>query len=200
MLQFADGGVMASRPYVASGQCIQRMSDYCVGCRFDPAQRTGPKACLVTPLYWDFFLRRGIMVTDTTLEGPKSPRIIYVNAAWLKMTGYGRDEIANQTPRMLQGKHTDRAVVGSLKQKLLNREVFHGQTWNCRKSGEPFLMNWSTNQRRRMRGPGLLDCIRYEKHKQHSRTLPLLRHGAGDGAQLPEKLSDDVLIERGGRR
>ena len=58
-------------------------------------------------------LRRGIMVTDTTLEGPKSPHIIYVNAAWLKMTGYGRDEIANQTPRMLQGKHTDRAVVGS---------------------------------------------------------------------------------------
>jgi len=87
-------------------------------------------------------LRRGIMVTDTTLEGPDSPRIIYVNSAWLKMTGYGRDEIANQTPRILQGGHTDRAVVGSLKQKLLNREVFHGQTWNYRKSGEPFLMNW----------------------------------------------------------
>ena len=87
-------------------------------------------------------LHRGIMVTDTTLEGPKSPRIIYVNAAWLRMTGYARDEIANQTPRMLQGKHTDRAVVGSLKQKLLNREVFHGQTWNYRKNGEPFLMNW----------------------------------------------------------
>ena len=87
-------------------------------------------------------LRRGIMVTDTTLEGPKSPRIIYVNTAWLKMTGYNRDELANQTPRMLQGKHTDRAVVGSIKTKLLNREVFHGQTWNYRKSGEPFLMNW----------------------------------------------------------
>ena len=87
-------------------------------------------------------LRRGIMVTDTTLEGPKSQRIIYVNAAWLKMTGYGRDELANQTPRILQGKHTDRAVVGAIKTKLLNREVFHGQAWNYRKSGEPFLMNW----------------------------------------------------------
>ncbi len=43
---------------------------------------------------------------------------------------------------MLQGKHTDRTVVGSIKQKLLNREVFHWQTWNYRKSGEPFLMNW----------------------------------------------------------
>ena len=43
---------------------------------------------------------------------------------------------------MLQGKHTDRAIVGSIKTKLLNREVFHGQTWNYRKSGQPFLMNW----------------------------------------------------------
>jgi PAS domain S-box-containing protein len=58
------------------------------------------------------------------------------------MTGYSRDEIVGLTPRILQGKHTDRAVVGSLKQKMLDRELFHGQTWNYRKSGEPFLMNW----------------------------------------------------------
>lgn len=87
-------------------------------------------------------LRRGIMVTDVTLDGPAGPRIIYVNRAWLKMTGYNREELNGKTPRLLQGKHTDRAVVGSLKQKMLNREVFHGQTWNYRKSGEPFLMNW----------------------------------------------------------
>jgi PAS domain S-box-containing protein len=82
------------------------------------------------------------MVTDTTLEGPAGPRIIYVNSAWLKMTGYSRDELSGKTPRILQGKQTDHAVVGLLKQKLRNREVFHGQTWNYRKSGEPFLMNW----------------------------------------------------------
>jgi len=87
-------------------------------------------------------LQRGIMVTDTTLEGPAGPRIIYVNRAWLKMTGYERSDLAGKNPRILQGKHTDRAVLGSLKQKLLNREVFHGQTWNYRKNGEPFLMNW----------------------------------------------------------
>jgi len=87
-------------------------------------------------------LRRGIMVTDVTLEGPAGPRILYVNRAWLKMTGYSRDELSGKTPRLLQGKHTDRAVVGSLSKKLLNREVFHGQTWNYRKSGEPFFMNW----------------------------------------------------------
>jgi hypothetical protein len=57
------------------------------------------------------------------------------------MTGYGRDELADQTPRLLQGTHTDRAVVGSIKEKLMNREVFHGQTWNYRRSGEWFLMN-----------------------------------------------------------
>ena len=87
-------------------------------------------------------LRLGIMVTDTILDGPHSPRIIYVNAAWVKMTGYGRNEATEMTPRVLQGKHTDRTVTGSLKEKLLNREVFHGQTWNYRRNGEPFLMNW----------------------------------------------------------
>jgi two-component system, OmpR family, sensor kinase len=87
-------------------------------------------------------LQRGVMVTDVTLEAPTGPRIIYVNRAWLSMTGYSRDELSGKTPRILQGKHTDRAVVGSLKRKLLNRELFHGQTWNYRKSGEPFLMNW----------------------------------------------------------
>jgi len=87
-------------------------------------------------------LRHGIMVTDVTLDSPAGPRIIYVNRAWTKMTGYGRDEIGNQTPRMLQGRHTDPAVLATLKQKLLHREVFHGQTWNYRKDGEPFVMNW----------------------------------------------------------
>jgi PAS domain S-box-containing protein len=87
-------------------------------------------------------LRRGIMVTDVTLDGPTGPRILYVNQAWLKMTGYGREELQGKTPRILQGKHTDRAVISLLKQKLLDRQVFHGQTWNYRKNGQPFLMNW----------------------------------------------------------
>ena len=58
------------------------------------------------------------------------------------MTGYGRDEVAEMTPRILQGKHTDRTVVGLLKKQLSNREPFHGETWNYRRNGEPFLMNW----------------------------------------------------------
>lgn len=87
-------------------------------------------------------LRRGILVTDAQLDGPHGPRIIYVNRAWMKMTGYTRDDIRGKTPRLLQGKRTDPAVLLELRAKLMDREVFHGQTWNYRKNGEPFLMNW----------------------------------------------------------
>ena len=54
---FADGGRLASKPYAASGNYIRRMSTYCQGCRYDPKQRTGPKACPFNSLYWDFLAR-----------------------------------------------------------------------------------------------------------------------------------------------
>jgi deoxyribodipyrimidine photolyase-related protein len=57
MSQFADGGIMASKPYCASGNYIQRMSNYCGGCRYHPGQRLGDEACPFTTLYWDFLMR-----------------------------------------------------------------------------------------------------------------------------------------------
>ena len=54
MSQFGDGGLMASKPYVASGKYIQRMSNHCQGCKYDPAQSVGSTACPYTTLYWDF--------------------------------------------------------------------------------------------------------------------------------------------------
>lgn len=57
MSQFADGGVLGSKPYAASGAYIDRMSDYCGGCRYKVAQKTGPDACPFNVLYWHFLLR-----------------------------------------------------------------------------------------------------------------------------------------------
>jgi deoxyribodipyrimidine photolyase-related protein len=54
---FADGGMMATKPYASGGAYINKMSDSCRSCRFDPRRRTGPDACPYTTLYWDFLAR-----------------------------------------------------------------------------------------------------------------------------------------------
>ncbi len=62
MSQFADGGLLGSKPYAASGAYINRMSNYCGACRFDVKQRTGPDACPFNALYWDFIARNRALI------------------------------------------------------------------------------------------------------------------------------------------
>ena len=57
MSQFADGGVVGSKPYVSSGAYIDRMGDYCGGCAYKVKDKTGPDACPFNLLYWHFLIR-----------------------------------------------------------------------------------------------------------------------------------------------
>jgi len=57
MSLFADGGVLAWKPYAASGNYINKMSDCCRGCRFDRTVRSGENACPFNFFYWDFLAR-----------------------------------------------------------------------------------------------------------------------------------------------
>ncbi|MEM6795221.1 MAG: ATP-binding protein [Acidobacteriota bacterium] len=85
--------------------------------------------------------RDGIVITEATLERP-GPRIVAVNPAFCRMTGYRRSEILGRTPRALQGERTDPEVIRRIRPTLEAGEVFEGETFNYRKSGEEFLMRW----------------------------------------------------------
>ena len=56
MALFADGGIMATKPYAASGAYINRMSDYCGNCHYSVSKKNGPKACPFNYLYWNFLI------------------------------------------------------------------------------------------------------------------------------------------------
>ena len=71
MATFADGGIMGSKPYAASGAYIDRMSDYCGGCRYDVKAKTGENACPFNRLYWGFLERnRGRLRDNIRLAMP----------------------------------------------------------------------------------------------------------------------------------
>lgn len=95
MALFGDGGIVASKPYAASGKYIKRMSTYCKSCTYDPELTTGAKACPFNALYWDFMARN-----QNTLRG--NPRIPYVFSTWDKFGPKKQAEIQNHAAMVLQ--------------------------------------------------------------------------------------------------
>jgi deoxyribodipyrimidine photolyase-related protein len=96
MVMFADGGLLASKPYAASGAYIDRMSDYCGPCRYDPKVKLGPDACPFNYLYWNFLI-------ENRAKLARNPRMGMPYRTLDAMTDARRDEIAKAAKDFLDG-------------------------------------------------------------------------------------------------
>ena len=94
MSQFADGGLLGSKPYAASGAYIDRMSDYCSGCRYDVKDKTGPNSCPFNSLYWDFLDRNAHTLRNNPRLGP-----VYRN--WERMSEDKRQAYRDRAANVL---------------------------------------------------------------------------------------------------
>lgn len=80
----------------------------------------------------------GVMITKAESDYP----IIYVNPALCAITGYSFSELLGKSPSMLQGESTDKDLLAELRSRIDSGKNFHGRTYNYRKNGEKFLMEW----------------------------------------------------------
>ncbi len=102
MSQFADGGVIASKPYVSSGAYINRMSDYCKSCHYSVTKKTGEGACPFNLLYWDFLTRHRERFEN-------NPRMAQMYRTWDRM-----DEDRRKTVLKEAGAFLDRLSAGEV--------------------------------------------------------------------------------------
>lgn len=96
MSQFADGGIIASKPYVSSGAYINRMSDYCKSCRYKVNDKTGKDACPFNTLYWHFLDRH----SETFA---KNQRMSTIYANWKRMDEGRKQTILSEAEAFLDG-------------------------------------------------------------------------------------------------
>ncbi len=89
MSQFADGGIVGTKPYVSSANYIHKMSDYCTNCHYNRKEKTGDKACPFNSLYWDFYSRHEDKLGN-------NPRISMMYGTWNRMDSEKKEAILKQ--------------------------------------------------------------------------------------------------------
>ena len=94
MSQFADGGLLGSKPYAASGNYIKRMSDYCASCRYKVKHKNGPEACPFNYLYWNFLDRHREKLGA-------NPRLGQIYRTWDRMGAERKTEVRKDAQRFL---------------------------------------------------------------------------------------------------
>ncbi len=94
MSQFADGGVVASKPYVSGGNYINRMSDYCKTCAYSVSKKSGEGACPFNLLYWDFLNRH-------RNRFDRNPRMAQMYRTWDRMDEGHRDTVLSEAAAFL---------------------------------------------------------------------------------------------------
>jgi len=89
MSQFADGGIVATKPYVSAAAYIHKMSSYCTGCYYDKAIKVGERACPFNSLYWNFYSKQEHKLS-------RNPRIGMMYSVWHKMNAETKTAILEQ--------------------------------------------------------------------------------------------------------
>ncbi len=103
MILFADGGLLASKPYAASGSYINKMSNYCGSCKYKPTVKNGPTACPFNYLYWDFLARN-----DGKLRG--NPRMGFMYKSLDRMNDEKRQAIQDDSRRFFNAMQANEKV------------------------------------------------------------------------------------------
>ena len=95
MILYADGGLLASKPYAAGGAYINKMSNYCKSCRFKVTKKNGPDACPLNYLYWDFLARNRDKLQ-------RNPRIAMMYRSYDRMSEEKHQAITEDARRFLK--------------------------------------------------------------------------------------------------
>ena len=93
MSQYGDGGLMASKPYIATGNYINKMSNYCKNCPKNPKEKIGENACPFTTLYWDYLIRHQDTLKSNNRMGLQLRNLDRLNKAERSAIGKASSEI-----------------------------------------------------------------------------------------------------------